>query len=172
MKKTARVISIALLVSFMVVSVGAAESFYGSTAAKTDSSLSIENMLLYAAQDEYLTRGEYAAIMGMFGAVRPFSNISKAEEQHLSLLKSAFSTYKLSFPADGSAQYLQIPATLAGAYKAGVQAEVDNIAMYDKFLASPRIQEAQYADLRTLFTTLRNASSNHLRAFQKQVARY
>jgi hypothetical protein len=161
-----------MFVSLMVVSAGAAESLYGNAAAKADSSLSVENMLLYAAQDEYLARGEYAAVMGKFGTIRPFSNIIKAEEQHLSLLKSAFSTYKLSFPIDGSARYLQIPTTLAGAYKAGVQAEVDNIAMYDKFLADPRIQGAQYADLRTLFTSLRNASSNHLRAFQKQVSRY
>ena len=172
MKRTVRIIAIALLVSLMVVSAGATESLYGNVAARADNSLSVENMLLYAAQGEYLARGEYAAIMGRFGTVRPFSNIIRAEEQHLSLLKNAFSTYKLSFPADGSTQYLQIPATLAGAYKAGVQAEVDNIAMYDRFLASPSIQGAQYSDLRTLFSTLRDASGNHLRAFQKQAARY
>ncbi|MFQ3620972.1 MAG: hypothetical protein SNJ78_08510, partial [Spirochaetales bacterium] len=36
---------------------------YGNTAAKADSSLTVEKMLLYALQDEYLARAEYVAIM-------------------------------------------------------------------------------------------------------------
>ncbi len=172
MNRTVRTIIFTLLVSLTAASAGAAESLYGNSAAKASNSPSAQDMLLYAAQDEYLARGEYAAIMNKFGTMRPFSNIIKAEESHLSLLKNAFATYKLQFPADDSAPYLSIPATAFEAYKTGVQAEVGNIAMYDKFLASPLLKGTQYADLVTLFTTLRNASENHLRAFQNQLAKF
>lgn len=151
---------------------GASKTLYGNATAKADTSLTIEDMLLYAAQDEYLARGEYALIMDTFGAMRPFSNIIRSEEQHLSWVQNSFTAYKLSFPADGSGPYVQKPATLLEAYKAGVKAEEDNIVMYDRFLASPLIQEARYADLKALFTALKNASLNHLRAFQTQLARY
>ncbi len=174
MKRTVRAIAIALMVSLSLATAGAAGTLtvYGNAAAKADNSLTIEDMLLYAAQDEYFARAEYVAIMAKFGTARPFSNIKSAEENHLAWLKDAFAAYKLQFPRDEAANYVQAPATLLDAYKAGVQAEIDNIAMYDKFLASPLIQGSQYADLRTLFTNLKNGSVNHLNAFQRQVGKY
>jgi hypothetical protein len=162
------------MVTLTLAAAGAAGTLeaYGNAAAKADNSLTIEDMLLYAAQDEYFARAEYVAIMAKFGTARPFSNIKSAEENHLAWLKDAFAAYKLQFPKDEAANYVQAPATLLDAYKAGVQAEIDNIAMYDKFLASPLIQGNQYADLRTLFTNLKNGSVNHLNAFQRQVGKY
>jgi hypothetical protein len=152
--------------------VGASESLYGNAAAMADADLGMEDMLLYAAQDEYFARGEYLAIMAKFGEARPFINIEKAEENHLSWLKAAFAAYKLSFPTDGSKPYIAVPTTLQNAFAAGVQAEIDNIAMYDRFLASPLLKEAGYADLKTLFTNLKNASNNHLESFRRQVVKY
>jgi len=174
MKRTVRAIAFALMVSLSLAAAGAAGTLaaYGNAAAKADYSLTIEDMLLYAAQDEYFARAEYVAIMAKFGTARPFSNIKSAEENHLAWLKDAFAAYKLQFPRDEAANYVQVPATLLDAYKAGVQAEIDNIAMYDKFLASPLIQGNQYADLRTLFTNLKNGSVNHLNAFQRQVGKF
>lgn len=43
----------------------------------------VTDMLLWAAQDEYLAHGKYAAIMKKFGTMRPYDNIMAAEEQHL-----------------------------------------------------------------------------------------
>ncbi|MDX9827466.1 MAG: DUF2202 domain-containing protein [Spirochaetia bacterium] len=175
MNRTVRAIAFSLMVGFVLVAAAAASGdvgLYGNAAAKADDSLTVEDMLRYAAQDEYLARGEYVAIMNKFGTMRPFSNIMKAEENHLAWLKDAYAAYEIAFPADQSAAHLHIPATLLEAYKTGVQAEIDNIAMYDRFLASPLIQGAEYADLKTLFTNLRNASENHLRAFQNQLAKY
>jgi len=174
MKKTVRAIAFALMVSLSLAAAGAAGTLtaYGNAAAKADESLTIEDMLLYAAQDEYFARAEYVAIMAKFGTARPFSNIKSAEENHLAWLKDAFAAYKLSFPKDEAANYVQAPATLLDAYKAGVQAEIDNIAMYDKFLASPLIQGGQNPDLKTLFTNLKNGSVNHLNAFQRQLGKY
>jgi len=176
MKNIVRAIALALILG-SALSVVAADSsqgskLYGNAAAKADQSLTIEDMLLYAAQDEYLARGEYVGIMKKFGTMRPFSNIMRAEENHLAWLKDAYAVYKIAFPADQSADQLHVPATLLEAYKTGVQAEIDNIAMYDRFLASPLIQSTEHADLKTLFTNLRNASENHLRAFQNQLTKY
>jgi hypothetical protein len=70
-------------------------------------------MLRWAAEDEYLARGEYAAIMQRFGTMRPYSNIMASEEQHLSWLRAEYQNRGLPFPADGSSAYIVIyPATL------------------------------------------------------------
>ncbi|MDX9783182.1 MAG: DUF2202 domain-containing protein [Spirochaetia bacterium] len=176
MKRTVKVIALSLMavVALAVAGADAGETagLYGNAAAKADESLTIEDMLLYAAQDEYLARGEYVAIMKKFGTIRPFSNIMKAEENHLAWLKDAYAAYDLSFPADDSSAHLHIPASLLEAYKTGVQAEIDNIAMYDRFLATDLIQSAENKDLKVLFTNLRNGSENHLRAFQNQLLKY
>ncbi|WP_304224313.1 DUF2202 domain-containing protein [Gracilinema caldarium] len=144
---------------------------YGNGAAKADTDLTIQDMLTYAIQDEYLARGEYVAIMAKFGTIRPFSNIMEAEKTHISWLEQAFKTYKIAIPKDESASFIVVPKTVTEAYEAGVQAEIDNIDMYDRFLAQPVIQDSKYADLKTLFTNLRNASENHLRAFKNQLGR-
>jgi hypothetical protein len=172
MKRTIRLIVLAAMIVAATAGIGASESLYGNGAAKADADLSIEDMLLYAAQDEYFARGEYLAIMAKFGEARPFTNIERAEENHLAWLRTAYGTYRLSFPADGSKPYIAVPATLKDAFSAGVQAEIDNIAMYDRFLASSLLRDSRYADLKNLFTNLKNASGNHLESFRRQAAKY
>jgi hypothetical protein len=148
------------------------QTLYGNSAAKADTALTMEDMLTYAIQDEYLARAEYQGIMAQFGTIRPFSNIIEAEGTHVSWLEQAFNNYKLPIPKDEAKAYIHVPATLKEAYEAGVQAEIDNIAMYDRFLATPLVQDPKYADLKTLFTNLRNASTNHLEAFKNQLNRF
>jgi len=61
------------------------------------------------------------------------------------------------------AQYvIHVPDAVqfAAALEAGRQAEIDNIAMYDRFL----LRELP-ADVRQVFVQLKAASQNHLRAF-------
>lgn len=137
---------------------------YGAVGALTDQDLTVGDMLAYAAQDEYLARGEYAAIMQKFGTSNPYSNIKDAEETHLSLLKEIYSAYGLDFPEDTSADHIVVPEDLLQAAKTGVQAEIDNIAMYELFLTYDLPE-----DVKEVFTTLKDASGNHLLAFQKQV---
>jgi hypothetical protein len=48
-----------------------------------------------------------------------------------------------------------------------VQAEIDNIAMYESFL-----EKELPADVAGLFAELKRASENHLRAFQNNLSRY
>ena len=175
MKRTIGAIAFTLMAALALPVASAASNdteLYGYAASKADESPTIEDMLLYAAQDEYMARSEYLAIMKKFGTMRPFSNIARAEENHLAWLKDAYAVYAIAFPSDQSAAHLAIPATLLEAYKAGVQAEIDNIAMYDRFLATDLLQSAENKDFKVLFTNLRNASENHLGAFQNQLSRY
>ncbi len=139
---------------------------YGAKGALADNSLSIADMMHYAVQDEYLAHGEYEAIIKRFGAQNPYSNIINSEKEHIAMLKNLFESCGLAFPADDSAGHLVIPSSLADAAKTGVQAEIDNIAMYNKFLSGNLPKPV--ADV---FTFLKSASQNHLEAFKRQVAK-
>jgi hypothetical protein len=162
MKRTLSVLVIAAMIISGAAAAGAEEILYGNRAAKADADLGIGDMLLYAAQDEYLARGEYLAIMEKFGAARPFTNIERAEENHLAQLRGAFSSYGISFPSDASKSHVSVPSSLKEAFAAGVQAELDNIAMYDRFLASPLLSDPRYAELKALFTNLTQGAVHQL----------
>lgn len=149
---------------------------YGAGAAEkaiaAGSTFTITDMLSWAAEDEYLARGEYVATMAKFGSQRPYSNIMAAEEQHLSWLKTEYQSRNLPFPADGSASHIVLPKDLKAAAQAGVDAEIANIAMYKAFLARPELSAPANASVKTLFEQLMRASENHLRAFRNQLAKY
>ena len=139
---------------------------YGAIGALSDTNLSISDMLMYAVQDEYLARGEYLAIMEKFGSQKPYSNIVRSEETHLAYLEEVYTAYDLLFPDDTSKDHLIIPLDLPEAAQTGVQAEIDNIAMYEKFM-SYDLPENIY----NVFDALKRGSDSHLLAFQKQVER-
>ena len=124
-------------------------------------------MLTYALQDEFKARAEYEAIIEKFDIGRPFSNIMKSEEQHISFLLPLFKTHGVAVPPDNSADYLIIPETVKAAFETGVQAEIDNIAMYELFL-----EKKLPADVRDIFLLLKSASENHLRAFKNNLRKY
>jgi len=156
---------------FALLSAGlfAADADFGALGAQGKSDLSLEQMLRYAIQDEYLARAEYEAIMQRHGRIRPFSNIIRSEEQHIAWLEQAFAEHGLKPPADTSADHVVVPASLKEAFQTGVQAEVDNIAMYESFLGQAT---ALPAEVRSLFERLKAASQNHLQAFRQNLSRY
>lgn len=133
---------------------------YGSSGALADDSYSMEEMLTYAIQDEYAARDEYAAITGVLGDVNPFTNIVKAEELHISQLITLFESSNINVPED-TYTAASAPATLDEAKSIGAQAEINNIAMYDRFL-----QADLPADVQAVFQSLKTASEGHLTAFQ------
>ena len=137
---------------------------YGSKGALADKDLTIVDMLMYAVQDEYMAHAEYMLIMDTFDVQKPYSNIAKSEETHLALLKEIYLAYGLDFPEDTSSDYVVVPASLLEAAQTGVQAEIDNIAMYEFFLTYDLPE-----NIAKVFTALKNASESHLLAFQKQV---
>lgn len=137
---------------------------YGAKGVLIDKELSLADMLMYAAQDEYIARAEYEAIIKEFDVIRPYSNIMRSEETHLDSLRDIYKTYNIEFPPDISKEQMIIPTTLLEAAKIGVQAEIDNIAMYEEFLKHDLPE-----DIKDVFNTLMKGSINHLKAFQIQV---
>lgn len=140
------------------------EVTYGAVGSFTNAEPTLEQMLTYAIQDEYLARSEYEYIINEIGGSAPFTNIIKAEETHIELLIPLFSQYGYTLVEDTSKDHLIVPASITEALETGVQAEIDNIAMYESFLNLDLPD-----DVRVVFETLKNASVSHLSAFQRKL---
>jgi len=144
-----------------------AAELFGAKSAEQSSDLTIQNMLTYAIQDEYLAHAEYKSIINKYGTIRPFSNIIRAEEIHINMLIPLFKKYGFKLPDNNAEKHILIPRDSKNAVEIGVQAEIDNIGMYEKFLNEPLPEDIQNA-----FQRLKSASSNHLRAFRTALKRY
>ena len=133
--------------------------------AATNTSLDAptQQAMIDAINDEYHARAFYNAVMDKFGEIRPFSNIVHAETRHAERLSQLFKRYGLPVPEDSFAGKVEAPETLEIACQMGVEAEIANVKMYDRFLDF--IQER---DLRDTFTQLRYVSqNNHKVAFER-----
>lgn len=139
---------------------------FGSAGAFEDEDAEISQMLVYAIQDEYVARAEYEYLIDELNAGAPFTNIIKAEETHIEMLLPLFEAYGLDVPEDTSADHLLPATSITEALETGVLAEINNIAMYDQFL-----EKDLPDDIREAFTALRDASKNHLDAFQRKLDR-
>lgn len=147
----------------MANSAFAADEGYGARGAVKAAQPTVQEMLQFAIQDEYLARAQYTAVMDAFGKVRPFSNIVQSEEQHIALLKPLFTDRGWDVPADESKPHVVVPNTFAEALQIGQQAEVDNIAMYEQFLRQPDLPD----DVKAVLERLLAASKRHLQAFNR-----
>lgn len=161
-----------LLTTAMVLMMGATgaafateNNNYGAAGAAADPSYTLEEMLTYAIQDEYLAQAEYQAIMAKFGQVRPYTNITRSETSHIASLSTLFQNYNVALPVNDAASRVVLPTSLQASYTAGVQAEIANIAMYKSFLS-----QDLPADVKLTFTNLLKASENHLKAYEKKAA--
>lgn len=139
---------------------------YGAKGALNDTSLTLTEMLTFALQDEYLAQARYDNILESFGYLQTFARIKEAELRHINALLPLFGRYQVVLPENISQLFITTPENVKSAYRAGVQGEIDNIAMYDKFLKFDIPNDA-----RNVFTQLRNASLNHLAAFERGLAR-
>jgi len=160
------VLVVALTTAAAVISFADSTDF-GARGAEGKSGLTIEQMLTYSIQDEYLARAEYELIIGEYGSIRPFTNIMAAEERHIEWVTELFNEYGYALPEDTASKYVVLPEDLKSSFETGVQAEIDNIAMYESFL-----KQDLPADVRDLFERLKGASENHLRAFRNNLNRY
>jgi hypothetical protein len=124
-------------------------------------------MVLEALNDEYKARAIYRLVIKTFGPIPPFVNIVEAEETHALALERLCERYGIPLPDDEWDRTLQPPASVLEACRAGVEGEIENIAMYDRFL-----KETEIPDIRGLFQRLQARSRDaHLPAFQRCVAR-
>lgn len=139
----------------------------GAAAVDPGKAYSVEDMMIFAIQDEYLAKEKYEQIMDTYGEQKPLSNIAKAEGNHISALEKLFESKSMVIPENNAKDYVEIPVSLAEAYEAGVQAEIENIALYNQFLERKDIPE----DVRNVFESLGDASENHLEAFERDFAK-
>ncbi len=138
------------------------EESVGSTAAMEGEEFTLEEMLAYALQDELMAEAEYAAIIETFGVNNPFTNIMKAEITHQQAVIGLYEARGMEVPEFNPSGHVVLPDTLEEIYAIGVQAEINNIAMYDKFL-----EQDLDDDVRAVFTALRDGSVNHQAAFER-----
>ncbi|QXX76438.1 hypothetical protein MHY1_03281 [Methylovirgula sp. HY1] len=123
--------------------------------------------LTAALDDEYKAHATYAQVIDDFGAVRPFINIVEAEARHIAALLTLFERYGVTPPKNGWVGKVPRFASIADACAAGVQAEIDNVALYDRLFES-----TQRPDVLQVYQALRSASlDRHLSAFQRCVQR-
>ncbi|MDH5533814.1 MAG: hypothetical protein OEX81_05320 [Candidatus Pacebacteria bacterium] len=115
-----------------------------------------------ALTDERKALATYEAVIGKEGNVRPFINIIRAEEHHISMVKALFDKYGLDIPRD-TTRATNIPNSLSDSCTMAVQAEMDNYDLYKSMLPSIKHQ-----DIKEVFSALANASKfMHLPAFEK-----
>lgn len=166
-KRITRMLSMVTALMMMLGSFSFAADDFGAGAVADKDTFTLEEMLTYAIQDEYLARAEYNAIMKEFGVQNPFVNIEKAENVHISLLEPLFKEYSIELPKDEAYKYVIVPDTLKEAFQTGIDAEIANIGIYEKFLEQKDLPD----DVRAVFERLKAASENHLAAFERGLER-
>jgi hypothetical protein len=128
-----------------------------------DLSASEVEALQMALDDEYRAWSVYEQVISDFGAVRPFTSIQKAEENHIAALVTLFDRYGLDVPVNEWAGSMPSFDTLAEACEAGVQAEIDNAGLYAQLF-----DMVDNPDIVQVFTSLQQASqTKHLPAFER-----
>jgi hypothetical protein len=147
---------------------GSGQGGYGGAAFDApliggDLSESEVEALLMALEDEYKAWSVYDQVIADFGAVRPFTSIQRAEENHIAALVTLLDGYGLEVPVNQWPGNVPTFDTLAEACEAGVQAEIDNAALYDQLFSM-----VENPDLIRVFTALQQASQDqHLPAFER-----
>ncbi|MGE3956542.1 MAG: DUF2202 domain-containing protein [Vicinamibacterales bacterium] len=144
----------------------AAVSCGGSSVAPSGTSVAAPAVdgLGTAIADEYRAEAIYQGVIADFGQVVPFVNVLTAEQRHSAAIAAVMRAYGLAVPADPwtTSTVPHFP-TFAAACSAGVTAEQDNIALYDRLLVLDLPAEA-----RRVFESNRLASlQNHLPAFAR-----
>ena len=159
---TGRKIKLPLIAGALALSAGCANATAAGEAGGDVAALRA------ALEDEYKAEATYAAVIAAFGEVRPFINIIEAERRHAAQVRVQMD--RLGISHDRTNPFLgtlKAPATVLAACEQGVEAEIENIALYDQLL--PTIIDPQ---VRETLTNLQEASRDrHLPAFERCVAR-
>jgi hypothetical protein len=120
-----------------------------------------------ALDDEYRAWATYDRVIADYGEAPPFSNIRAAEARHIEALCSLYARYGLPVPENPWPGKVARYANLQEACAAGVAAEIENGALYERLIASTR-----RPDILIVFRNLREASQQrHLAAFRRCVER-
>ncbi len=122
-----------------------------------------DDALRMALDDEYKAVATYEQVIEDFGGVRPFINIVKAEQNHIDALLPLFAKYGLEVPENSYLGNMDSFDSIKEACEAGIQGEIENVALYDRIDAMVEDEDVAY-----VFSRLRQASQDkHLPAFQR-----
>jgi hypothetical protein len=123
--------------------------------------------LLEALDDEYKAWTTYGQVIHDLGPVRPFINIVESEARHIEALRALFERHGIAVPGNPWAGRAPRFASLREACQAGVEAEVENAALYERLMRS-----TEREDILAVFENLRRASQErHLPAFRRGAER-
>ncbi len=126
---------------------------YGAHGAELKTEFTLEEMMQYAIEDETLAYAEYDLIINELNITRPFTNIIQAEATHIGYMEDLYETYGFELPSIDPSEHVVLPESVNAAFIAGVDAEIINIAMYDKFL-----EQELPDDVRNVFEQLKAGS--------------
>lgn len=135
-----------------------------SQGAMLDNDLTLEEMLTYGIQDEHNARKVYINALAKFGPdTSPFNSIKDGEDTHVMILEPLFAKYGFAVPADESDTYAPKVEKLTEFLQGCIDGEVNNIAMYEKFMAvTPPVPE----DVAEVFKQLIKDSKSHKKSFE------
>jgi hypothetical protein len=129
----------------------------------TELSESEAEALQMALEDEYRAWSVYDQVIADYGSVSPFASIQRAEENHIAALVTLFDRYGLELPANEWPGDVAHYDSLDEACEAGVEAELDNAALYDQLFSM-----VDNPDIVRVFKSLQKASeAKHLPAFEQ-----
>lgn len=138
------------------------------TTQKVMETLSLEEALQRAFDDEVRAYATYSAVIEKFGAVFPFVNIVQAEQTHQNALVAIATAHEITLVRN-ELESISLPKTVQECCELGVAAEIQNIQRYNELLLSV----SEYPEVQDLFYRLQAASyNNHLPAFRKCVISY
>ena len=157
--KNVFVFSIAIVIGLSSINFA---SDFGAEGSQVEKDYTLEEMLEYGLEDEYLAKAEYELIIENFDVNRPFTNILEAEKNHIAALEKLYETYGFEKPKVNPDDYTLLPESIEQSLETGIEAEIKNIEMYEKFLETDLPD-----DVRFTFEALKRASENHLRAFER-----
>ena len=130
--------------------------------------MTLEQALMAALDDEYHARATYRAVLDAYGDVRPFVNIVESEERHIQALRRLFERYGVAIPQDPWPSRVSAPASLEAACEAALEAERENAVLYEQLMEAA----GGRADVEETFRRLLTASQeNHLPAFERALER-
>ena len=124
--------------------------------------------ILEGIADERKTEAVYRAVIAKHGQIRPFTNAVRAEDRHARFLETLLTSRGLAVPESKVAETGPVPATALEACEAALVSERQNVALYDRLLASGPLPQ----DVKGAFEHNRWASlEHHIPAFERCVAR-
>ena len=120
-----------------------------------------------ALDDEYKAWTTYDQVIHDLGPQRPFINIIESEARHIEALRTLFERYEVAVPGNPWPDRVPRFASAREACQAGVDAEIENAALYERLMRS-----TEREDILAVFENLRRASQeNHLPAFRRGASR-